>query len=151
GIRGPFVDDEFGDVFGIVIGLTGDGFEDAELKEVADEVRDELLRLDDAAKVDVYGANEQRVFLELNNERLGALGTSPAQLQSVLEKQNIVIPGGRIRAGTERFSLEPTGNFESIEDIEKTVIQLPGRSDVLRLGDLTSVKRGYADPASTRF
>ncbi len=150
-VIGPIVNDEFGDVFGIVIGLTGDGFEPKELKDVADEVRDQLLRLPDAAKVDIYGAHDQRIFLEFNNERLAELGTSPAQLQQILESQNIVIPGGRIRQGDERYGLEPTGNFESVEDIAQTVIKLPGRDEVLRLRDVMDVRRGYVDPPEKEF
>ncbi len=150
-VIGPIVNDEFGDVFGIVIGLTGDGFDPKELKDVADEVRDQMLRLPDAAKVEIYGAHDQRVFLEFKNERLAELGTSPAQLQRILESQNIVIPGGRIRQGDERYGLEPTGNFESVEDIGQTVIKLPGRREVLRLRDVMEVHRGYVDPPEKEF
>jgi multidrug efflux pump subunit AcrB len=81
GVIGPFVNDEFGDVFGTVIGITGDGFDYAELKEVADEVRDELLLISDVAKVDVYGDQQERIFVEYNNARLSELGLSPVQLQ----------------------------------------------------------------------
>jgi multidrug efflux pump len=151
GVIGPFVNDEFGDVFGIVVGVTGDGFTAAELKKVADELRDELLRLDDTAKVEVYGTNDERVFIEFRNDRLAELGTSPSQLQTVLQSQNIVIPGGRIRADTERYVLEPTGNFESIEDIKNTVVQLPGHAQALKLSDIAAVKRGYLDPAEREF
>jgi multidrug efflux pump subunit AcrB len=151
GVIGPHVDDEFGDVFGIVIGLTGDGFDAAELHDVAEEVRDELLRLPDAAKVEIYGSHEERIFLEFKDERLAELGTSPAQLQQVLESQNIVTPGGRIRNHDERYALEPTGNFETVEDIGQTVIQLPGRSELLRLIDVMEVRRGYLDPPVKEF
>lgn len=151
GVAGPFVNDEFGDVFGIVLGITGDGFSDAELKEVADEVRDELLELQESAKVELYGAQEERIFLEFKNERLAELGSSPSQLQAALASQNIVIPGGKIKSGSERYVLEPTGNFESVEDIGKTVLHLPGRSEVLRLSDLAVISRGYVEPKEQEF
>jgi len=146
GVRGPFVNDEFGDVFGIVLTVTGDGFNYREIKDVADEVRDELLRQSEVAKVDIYGDQEERVFLEYNNARLSELGVSPVQLQQLLEAQNIVLPGGDIQTEDEKIVLEPSGNFESVEEIRRTVVNLPGSREVLFLEDLVDVYRGYIDP-----
>lgn len=146
GVLGPFVDDEFGDVFGIVIGLTGEGLSYRELKDIADEVRDELLHLDDVAKVVIHGAQEERIFVEYAHGRLAELGLSPLQLRAMLEAQNIVIPGGNIRVDDRRIALEPTGNFASLEDLRRTVIHVPGRPELLYLGDVAEVRRGYADP-----
>ena len=146
GIRGPIVNDEFGDVFGIVLTITGDGFSYAEIKEIADEVRDELLLLADVAKVDIFGAQEERVFVEYNNARLSEYGLSPIQLQQLLQAQNIIIPGGSITTEFERIVLEPSGNFESLEAIGHTVIQIPGSRDLVYLGDLAEISRGYIDP-----
>lgn len=149
GVRGPFVNDEFGDVFGIVLTVTGDGFSYREGKDVADDVRDELLRQSEVAKVDIYGAQEERVFLEYNNARLSELGVSPVQLRQLLEAQNIVLPGGDIQTADEKIVLEPSGNFESVEDIRRTVVNLPGSREVLFLEDLVDVYRGYIDPPDT--
>ncbi len=151
GVRGPFVDDEFGDVFGILIGLTGEGYDYAELKDVADQVRDQLLRLDDVAKVEISGAQEERIFVEYSNARLSELGLSPRQLRSILESRNIIIPGGSVTVGPERISLEPSGNFESVEDLGQAVISLPGRRDLLYLGDIARITRGYIDPPSAKM
>ncbi|MEM7350346.1 MAG: efflux RND transporter permease subunit [Acidobacteriota bacterium] len=145
-IRGPFVNDEFGDVFGILLTITGDGFDYAEIKEIADEVRDELLLLEDVAKVEIFGAQEERVFVEYNNARLAEYGLSPIQLQQLLQAQNIIIPGGSITTEFEKIVLEPSGNFESLEGIRRTVIQIPGSSDVVYLEDLAEISRGYIDP-----
>ena len=145
-VRGPFVNDEFGDVFGILLTITGDGFSYAEIKEVADEVRDELLLLEDVAKVEIFGAQEERVFVEYNNARLAEYGLSPIQLQQLLEAQNIIIPGGSITTELEKIVLEPSGNFESLEGIRRTVIQIPGSSDLVYLEDLAEIRRGYIDP-----
>ena len=90
GIIGPIVNDEFGDVFGSIVTLTGDGFDLTELKDVADEVRDELLLLEDASKVEIYGAQDERIFVEYSNAKLTELGLSPAQLMSLLESRNII-------------------------------------------------------------
>ena len=128
GIRGPFVNDEFGDVFGVIITIIGDGFTYAELKDVADDVRDELLLIDDVAKVDIYGDQEERIFVEYNNARLAELGLSPGQLQAILESRNIINPGGDVRTEFEEIVLEPSGNFESLTDLQRTCSwQLPYR------------------------
>ena len=150
GIIGPRVNDEFGDVFGVVVTLTAEGYSDSELRDLADEVRDELLGVPGVAKVALYGEQEERIFVEYDNARLAGFGLSPLQLQSILASANIIIPGGSLRSGTERIALEPTGNFESVEDLRKTVVSLPGRSEVVFLEDLADVSRGYADPTSTR-
>ena len=150
GVIGPQVNDEFGDVFGIVVTLTGDGYSYAELKTVADEVRDELLRVPDVAKVDIYGAQDERIFVDYDNARLAELGLSPQQLRSILDSANIIIPGGSIRTGVERVALEPTGNFESVADLRRTVVTLPGRPEIVFLEDLAAISRGYADPPSSR-
>ena len=149
GIVGPTVNDEFGDVFGVVVTLTGEGFSYAELKDVADEVRDELLRVTDVAKVEIHGAQEERVFVDYDNARLAELGLSPIQLQQILESANIIIPGGDVSTGVERITLEPSGNFESVDDLRQAVVTLPGRAEILYLEDLATISRGYIDPPSS--
>ncbi len=145
-VIGPIVNDEFGDVFGTVITLTGEGFTPAELKDIADEVRDELLLIEEVAKVDLYGAQEERIFVEYNNARLAELGFSPLQMAQILTSRNIIIPGGEVTAGIERIVLEPSGNFETVDDLRRTVISLPGRSEVVYLDDIANIHRGYIDP-----
>jgi multidrug efflux pump subunit AcrB len=146
GVIGPNVNDEFGDVFGTVVNLTGDGYTEAELKDVADEVRDELLLIDEVAKVEIHGAQEERVFVEYNNANLAELGLSPGQLKGILESRNIIIPGGEVRTADEQIVLEPSGNFESIEDLKRTIISLPGRDELIYLEDVAHIYRGYIDP-----
>ena len=141
----PDVNDEFGDVFGSVYTLSGDGFSYAELKTVADELRDELLKEPDIAKVTIHGEQQEVIFVEYNNSRLAELGLSPQQLSASLASVNILSSGGDIVSGRERITLEPTGNFESISDLRRTVIQLPGGA-LVYLEDIVDVYRGYKDP-----
>ncbi|MFQ5526340.1 MAG: efflux RND transporter permease subunit [Thermoanaerobaculia bacterium] len=151
GVIGPNVNDEFGDVFGTVVNLTGDGYSYAELKEVADEVRDELLLIDEVAKVEIHGEQEERVFVEYNNARLAELGLSPGQLRNILESRNIINPGGQVRTLNEEIVLEPSGNFESVEDLKRTIISLPGRDELIYLEDVAEISRGYIDPPSRKM
>lgn len=145
GIDGPHVNDEFGDVFGSVYTLAGEGYDYAELKDVADEIRDELLKEPDIAKVSIHGDQEEVVFVEYNNARLTELGFSPQQLAGVLRSVNILSSGGNILNGRERIVLEPTGNYESIEELRRTVLELPN-GGLVYLGDIANVYRDYVDP-----
>jgi len=144
GVIGPFVNDEFGDVYGIVLTMTGEGFSFGELEDIADDIKSDLLRLPEASKVEIFGEQEQRVFVEYNNARLAELGISPNQLANILQSRNIVISGGEFTLGQERIALEPSGNFESLDDIGKTIIQIGGHSLYLR--DITRITYGYVDP-----
>jgi len=146
GIRGLDVNDDLGDVFGILIGITGDGFSYAEIKEVADEVRDELIKIPDAAKVDIVGNQEERIFIDFDNARLAELGLTQGQLQQVLAATNIISPGGRIVLGRENIIVEPSGNFETLNDLKKTLIAPAGGGASVFLGDVTRIYRGYIDP-----
>ena len=148
GIRGPFVNDSFGDVYGTIIAITGEGFDEAELEELADRARDELLLLPDAAKVEILGAQEERIFVEYSVARLAELGLTPLHLRSILESRNIVTPGGDVSTGHERIALEPTGSFESLDELRRTLISLPGQSNPSYLEDLAEVRRAYVDPPS---
>lgn len=145
GTRTPEVNDEFGDVFGSVYTLSGEGFSYAALKDVADELRDELLKEPDIAKVTIHGAQQEVVFVEYNNARLAKLGLSPQQLSASLASVNIVSSGGNILSGRERITLEPTGNFESVDELKRTVISLPTGA-IVYLEDIVDVYRAYKDP-----
>ena len=146
----PVVGDDLGDVFGTVLALTADGFSYAELEEIAEQVRNIFLRIDDVAKVEIHGAQEERVFVNFDNARLAGLGLSVPQLQGILQSSNIIIPGGAVETGVERISLEPTGNFTSVDDIRRTLITLPGTGETLYMGDVADIQRGYVDPPSSK-
>ncbi len=144
------VNDEFGDVFGIVIGLTAEGYNYREMKDIADQAKDAMLRLSEAAKVAVFGEQQEHVFLEYDNAHLANLGISPSQLSEQLSSRNIVISGGSIILADEQISLEPSGNFENIDEIKRTIIQIPGSERLLYLSDLVNVKRSYVDPMQSK-
>lgn len=148
GVLGPYVDDEFGDVFAILLTITGadECYTYRELEDVADEVRDELLRVPNVAKVEILGAQEERVFVEYDNARLAQLGLSPMGLNRLLEDRNIIVPGGDIELPQETIVLEPTGNFVSVDELRRTIVQIPGTTDLVTLGDVAAVERGYVDP-----
>lgn len=146
GVYGPDVNDELEDVFGILIGLTGEGYSYAELKEVADDVRDGLIKLSNSAKVEIAGVQEERIFIDYDNAQLAKLGLTKQGLEGILNTTNIIIPGGDVTLGNERIILEPTGNFESIDDLKMTLIPVGRDNQMVYLGDIANVYRGYVDP-----
>ena len=151
GASRPIVNDEFGDVFGIIVTIVGDDFLYRELKEIADDVRDELLLLPDVAKVDIYGAQDERIFVEYNNARLAEVGLSTTQLQRILESRNIIMPGGDVTTEFEKVLIEPSGNFQSVDELRHSVISIPGSTDLIALEDLVDIKRGYIDPPDQKM
>ncbi|MCF6250598.1 MAG: efflux RND transporter permease subunit [Methylococcaceae bacterium] len=150
GIQGPFINDEFGDVFGMLYAISGPGFNYSELKTYTDDVRSQLLKVAAISKVEIQGAQDEVIYVEYNNARLTELGLSPQQLSNSLSSANILQPGGAILIGQERISLEPSGNFDSLDDIRRTVVQLPNRDDVVYLDDIAKIYRGYTDPAKSK-
>ena len=144
----PEVNDEFGDVYGTIVALTGDGFDYRELREYARQLRNGLLRLDNVGKVETLGIQEERIFVEYSDSRLAELGLSVSQIAQLLQSRNILISGGSVLTGGERLELEPSGNFESVEELRRTIIGTPNRPDLLYLEDAAEITRGYIDPPS---
>ena len=140
-------DDGLGEVFGIALGVVGDGFSFAELRDFVDDMRNELIRLEDAAKVEINGVQEEKIYVEFDNSKLKAYGLTSGRLQSLISTTNILNTGGEIYVESERIILEPTGSFDSIKEIQKMLVPIGENGEVLRLEDITSVSRGYVDPA----
>ncbi len=143
-------DDGLGEVFGIAVGLVSDGFSYAEMKDYADDLRDDLIKLDDAAKVELNGDQEERIFIEFDNTRLKSYGLTSNRLQNIISSTNILSSGGEISVEDERITLEPTGNFNSISDIQNTLIPVGENGQVVTLNDITTVKRGYINPPTQK-
>ncbi len=146
GSLGPFVNDEFGDVSVVLVALTAQGFSLAEMRDVARDMQDNFYTIPGIRKVELHGVQDERVFLEISNARLAQYGLSPAELAQTLMTQNIILPGGAVDTGAVELVVEPTGNFESVEDIENVVIKLPTSNQVAYLKDIATVKRAYVDP-----
>ena len=153
GVIGPIVNDEFGDVFPVVIALTGDGFSYRELKDIADTTRDELLTIPSVSKVDFYGTQEERIFVEFSNARLAELGFTPDELAQALSAQNVLQPGGQTVVGPELLVLEATGEFETLDDLKRVSLRKQGSPETIYLEDVATIRRGFVDPPSmmTRY
>ncbi len=147
GIYGPFVNDEFGEVFGTLLSVKGKGFSYRELKDVSDKIRNNLLNIKDVAKVNIIGEQKEKIFIEYNNEKLARFNIPPLYIKKLLNQQNIITPGGSIELDNKKIIyLEPSGNFKNIEELKNTIVRLANRKDVFFLKDLVSIKKGYVTP-----
>lgn len=142
----PLVNDDYGDIYGIVVGIVWDGFRYAEIEDIAEDLRNTLLGIHDVAKVEFFGVQEERVFIDYSNDKLRELGLSPQQLAYLLKERNIVQSGGILYGFKEQIAIEPTGNYVDIYDIKQTLIPIPETDKIIKLQDIADVYRGYAYP-----
>ncbi len=149
GVRGPFFNDRFGDVFGIIWGFTADGFSHRELRDRVEAIRDELLRVPDVSKIELLGAQDEVVFLEFSMRRLAALQLDRRALLQALAQQNAVRPAGIVETGDERIAIRVSGAFGDERDLLDISFSAGGRW--LRLGDIAEVRRGLVDPPQPLF
>lgn len=144
GTVGPFVNDDFGRVAVVTLALSGSDFEFRELRWAARYLRDRLGAAPLIARIDLYGIQNERVWLEMDPALLSQFGLTPDRLIQALRTQNIVLPGGSIDAEGLRIVVEPSGNFESVEEIREVAIEAP--TGLVYLRDLVTIVRGYVDP-----
>ncbi|WP_149195772.1 efflux RND transporter permease subunit [Luteimonas suaedae] len=149
GVVGPFFNDEFGDTFGNVYALTADGYDYAVMKDYADRLQLQLQRLPDVGKVELVGLQDEKIWIEVSNTRLATLGIPLATVQQALAEQNAVTPAGFFETASDRVRLRVDGAFDSVEAIRAFPIRAGDRT--IRLDDIATVQRGFADPAAPRM
>ena len=149
GVVGPFFNDEFGDTFGTIYGFTADGFTHRELRDYVEDIRSRLLQVPDVTKIEVLGAQDEKIFVEFSVKQLARLGIDRAALVSALQAQNIVIPSGTIQTGDEKLFLRVSGAFDSEAAILAVNFVANGR--LIRLRDIAEVHRAFADPPQPLF
>jgi multidrug efflux pump subunit AcrB len=138
--------DDFGDVYGIFLAVTGDGFSYPEMRRYVDFLRRELLLVDGVQKVELFGAQQEQVFLEISRQRLSQLGINEEQVYALLQAQNAAADGGRVRVGAEHVPLDPEGGFSAPADMLDLVIGSDSSGRQLRLRDIATIESGYQDP-----
>ncbi len=150
GVVGPSFNDDFGDVYGSIFALSADGFSNEELRQYAERVRDQLLRVQDVAKVQLYGVQPERVYIEVPQRRLAQLGLDMSQVLAQINAQNAVEGAGALNTPTERLLVRIEGQFQSIEALKQMPIRAlnssTGAASTIRLGDIATLERAYVDP-----
>lgn len=149
GVLGPFFNDDFGDTFGFIYGFVSDGFTHRELRDYVEDVRSKLLSVADVAKVEIIGAQDEEISVEFQHDRVAALGLDYPAIFNAIAAQNVVLPAGVVRTGAENVALQVSGAFETENDILDVNIRIGNQ--IVRLGDIAKVVRGYADPARPMF
>ncbi|MCG8640100.1 MAG: efflux RND transporter permease subunit, partial [Desulfobacterales bacterium] len=144
---GPsLVQDDYGDVYGIFLALTGDGFENAELKKYADYLKRELLLVPDVSRIQLFGNQTQAVYVEISKSRLADLGIPPDAIRQALAGQNRVLDAGAVETDVTRIRIAAPGDFTTIKEIKNLVIR-SGRDESFLLKDIARIHRGYVKPA----
>jgi multidrug efflux pump len=149
GVQGPFFNDEFGDTFGNIYALSGEGFDYATLKNYAERIELELHRVPDVAKVELVGLQDEKIWINLSNTKLATLGLSMYQVQQAIDAQNAVNSSSFFETETDRVQLRVSGGFQSIDEIRNFPVRANGRN--FRLGEIAEVSRGFADPAAPKM
>jgi multidrug efflux pump len=149
GVQGPFFNDDFGDVYGVIYALESEGFSYAELKTLADETRQQLLRVKDVAKVDQFGVQDEKVYVEISQKRLAQLGLDFNAVLAQLGSQNAVESAGTIQSPLDVVQVRVAGQFTSVDQLRDMPIR--GTSgNQLKLGDIAEIRRGYIDPPAVK-
>ncbi|TPK89464.1 efflux RND transporter permease subunit [Mesorhizobium sp. B2-4-17] len=149
GVVGPFFNDEFGDVFGSIYGITYDGFSPRQARDFAETARAEFLRAPDVGKVDIYGDQDEKVYLNFSPQKLANLKLSLDDVLTAIAHQNAVVPSGIINTPSENMLVDMTGSLLAPGDIAKLNFSVNGR--FYKLSDIAEVQRGYSDPPSKMF
>ena len=153
GVIGPVFNDDFGDVYGSIFALSADGFSREELRVQAERVRQRLLRVPGVAKVETFGAQAEKLFVEISQKRLAQLGLDLNQVVAQLGAQNAIESAGVLNAGTENLQVRVAGQFKSVDELKRFPIRAvnpsTGAASALQLGDLADIRRDYSDPPTT--
>ena len=148
GVIGPYFNDEFGDVYGSIYALSADGFTYSELKDEADRVRQRLLKVRHVNKVAIFGAQDEKLFIEISQKRLAQMGLDFNQVLAQLGQQNAVESAGAITSATDYVQVRVGGQFNSVDELRALPIRAGGAS--FKLGDIADIKRAYVDPPQVK-
>ena len=149
GVVGPFFVDDFGDVYGVIYALQAEGFTPAEVKKFADDVRQKILRVQDVAKVELFGVQDEKVFVEISQKKLAAMGIDMGAVIAQLSQQNAVESAGTLNLPKDAIQLRVNGQFNSLEALRQMPIR-GASGQQIKLSDLGTVKQDYIDPPSVK-
>ena len=149
GIVGPFFNDEFGDTYSLLYAFSGEGYSYAELKQVVDAARQQLLRFKDVEKVDLIGLQDERIYVEFSDKKLAELGLDASTIAEALQAQNGMTPAGTVTSLQRNLPLRLTGSFNSVESMANLAVRVEGRT--FHVGDFATVTRGYIDPSEFKM
>ncbi len=145
GVGQPMVRDDFADVFGILLAITGAGYSYHDIATYSDFLRRELVMLPGVGKVTLAGKQQQQVIVEISREQLANFGIAPQQVLNLLQTQNVISDAGRVMLGDERLRIQTSGEFDSIEALADLLISNPGADARILLRDVATVTQEFDD------
>lgn len=148
GVIGPMFNDDFGDVFGSLYALSADGFSYEELRQQAELARQQLLKVKDVNKVEIYGIQDEKIYIQVSPTRLAQLGLDFNTVLAQLGQQNAIESAGVLTSPTDFVQVRVAGQFNSVEELSRFAIRANGNT--FRLGDIAQIRRGYVDPPQTK-
>ncbi len=149
GVIGPFFNDEFGDTYGSIFALSGDGFTYAEMKDYADFVRQQLLRVPLVAKVEQFGVQDEKINIEFSHKKFAELGVPFEVIANQIATQNTVESTGVLITPTDNLQVRVTGALKTVKELEN--LELRANNTTFRLGDFATIKREYQDPPADKM
>jgi multidrug efflux pump subunit AcrB len=149
GTQGPFFDDEFGQTYGVICALTGDGFTHREMRDYAEKIRARLLRVREVNKIELIGTIEEKIYIEFSVSEVSNLGLDASAVMRAIQAPNLVVPAGMVITDAERIMIRVSGAYRNAEDVARINLHTP--RGFVRLGDIVKVIRRYADPPTTTF
>ncbi|MDU2064581.1 MAG: efflux RND transporter permease subunit [Sporomusaceae bacterium] len=149
GVMAPQFNDRFDEVYGVVYALTGDGYTYEEMREKAEKVRRILMDVPSVKKVNLLGVQTEKIYIEIENDKMAQLGITPSLVTSTLQAQNAMNASGMLETASDNLYLRITGMFENLDDIRNTPLQANGKT--IRLGDIAKISRAYAEPTDPKF
>lgn len=146
GVQGPFFNDDFGDTFGVIYSLAAPDYSQAELTDFIRKARSQLLLVKDVGKVEVFGLQEERVFVQLSRQELARYQLSASSVGQQISEQNAVVEAGRLDTDQFTIPIKVLGQFGSLEELASMPIRAGQR--ILRLEDVATIRRATVDPPS---
>lgn len=151
GVRRPYFNDDFGDVYGSIYALSADGFTYRQLNDYADSIRQQLLRVPNVAKVETLGDQDEKIYIEFQQAKLAQMGLDINSIATQIGQQNNIGPSGVLVTPSDNVQIRLSGQFSDIRDLENLTLRGPGGTTNIRLGDIATVKHGYIDPPHAKM
>lgn len=146
GCQKPLVNDDFGDVYGVLFALTGDGYSAHDLREIAEDLRRELLLCEDVGRIDFWGLQTEVIYVEIDRVKLSQFGFAPTAIFDAIQQQNAIAAAGKVAVGSEDVRLRVTGDYTSVKDLAEQLVQGGPAGRMIRLKDIAGIERGYLEP-----
>ena len=149
GVIGPFFNDTYDDVFGSVYAVTGDGFSYEEIRQAAEKIRRLLVNIPDVKKIKLVGVQTEKIFVEVERNKLAELGISPQIISDTLSAQNKMYPSGMVETSSDNVYVRVSGIFDDVNEIKNLPINASGK--IFKLGDIAKVERRYSEPPASKM